>query len=248
MTKLNYRPPPPPLVLPVDVACALADVAWAVPCEVLYAVREVINDAISRMEADLRDRPRRRGNGAKRAQVDQDWGRWATIRGELTARSCCGPYTHHDGCAVGAVPDLGPAQWGIVAAYARRWKSSAEQLFMVAQGVMPDDEPVDWNAWRAWSRRQRWTFTASAAVERGRCKSVEADYADEDAQRLLRQAADSQHRGIEARREARRLEEEAEPHRLALELDDAGLAAYEAAIDAGVAPAAALQTARDSST
>jgi hypothetical protein len=247
MTKLNDALPSPPLVVPVNVARSLANVAWVIPCEVLYAVWKVIDDAIFRLEADLRDRPGRRGNGAKRALVDQDYSRWGAIRDEFTARRCCSPYTHHDGCAVGAVPDLGPEQWGIVAAYAPRWQGSPEQLFMVAQGVTPD-EPVDWTAWRAWSRRQRWTSAASAAVERSRCQRVEADHAEEDAQRLMQQAADRQLRTIEARREARRLEETAEPHRLALELDDPGLAVYEVAIDAGVVPAAALQRARRSSS
>jgi hypothetical protein len=149
---------------------------------------------------------------------------------------------------VGTVPDLGRAQWEIVAAYALGWRSSADQLFMVARGVMPDDEPVDWTAWRAWSRRQRCTFAAVEAVERSRWKRVEADHADDDAQRFMRQAADRHLRAIEARREARRLEEAAQPHRLALELDDARLAAYEAAIDAGAEPAGALELARRSST
>lgn len=248
MTNVNDAPPPPPLVLPVDAARALADAAWVIPCEVLYAVREVITDAIRRLETELRDRPRRRGNSAKRAQIDKDWGSWSGIRDELTARSCCSPYVHHDGCLVGAVPDLGMTQWRIVASYASGWEGSPEQLFLVARGIAPEDEPVDWTPWRVWSRRRRWTCTASAAQERSRSKRVEADYAEESARHLLQQAADTQLRAIECRREAGRLEEEAEPHRLALELDDAGLAAYEAAIDAGVAPLAALQSGRRSAT
>jgi hypothetical protein len=245
MTKLNELPPPP-LVLPVDVARDLADAAWTVPCQVLHAVREVVHDTISRTEADVRDWPRRRGNGAKRAQVDRDYTRITDIREELTARSCCSFGGREDDCIMGAVPDLGPAQWKLVAAYART-RATPSELFTVVQGVMPDDEPLDWTSWQAWSRRRHWTFAALSARITAPYRHEEADRAEEDAQRLMRQAADRQLRAIEARAEARRLEAAAEPHRQALELDDPGLAVYEAAIHAGMPPAAALQRAGRSS-
>ncbi|MGY1681415.1 hypothetical protein [Geodermatophilus sp. SYSU D01176] len=244
MTNLIKTLSPPPMILPVAVARDLAGLSWMLPCEALYAVREVLFAAIKRAEGELRDWPRRRGNAAKRARVEGDYGCTSEIRDELVSRRCCSALGPLDKCAAGPVPELGTEQWMFVAANGVAWSGTAAQLFGVARAVTPGEKPVDWAAWRAWSRRERWTLAASSARFEAQLRREEADRALEDAEHLMRQAADRQHRGREAGLEATGHERVAAAHQWALELEDDALSGYEAALWGGATPAEALEAAR----
>jgi hypothetical protein len=245
-----------PLDSALSTARLLGTITDYVPLHVLEAAADALIRSAEWTLSDVRSQPGRRGNPRRRHEAWDDHAAASELSSAARERRrvlATNPHHRHRSSAdrtwqphedsrrlmfsialqVEEAPDLGPEQWAVVAANAPTWKGSPIDLFMVARATVPDDTPLDWRRWQAGRRRQR-------CLDRRREAEVRLSFRLDHLRAEMDAASRAATRAQESRDQAERWSQELSAHTQAIDLDDVALAAYEAAIDAGVTAKRAL--------
>jgi hypothetical protein len=235
-----------PAVLTVATARVLAPISQVVPTALLEAAAAVLTHSAAAALEEVRANPRRRGNGPRRAGARADEELASLLVGELRRRQPNGSPTRPDiQMTVDLLPALGPSQWTFVARRLHGWAGTLNELWMVAQAIVPGEPPIDVDLGSRWSRRRRWAEEASRTSARARAQDWFAEAGDGEAAEWELRAAEARRNAESARAEAVRLCVLARIHEQAGSLGDAALERYENLVNAGTPPARAFQQARD---